>query len=113
MPVDENLSVGVNSVWNYEAQEVTLAPGTLFFAYSDGLPLAENVNHEPFEERRVMGEALQSLYGLESAPQPFIERMRATLQRFMGEAVLSDDMTMLAIRYGKAPKSEQSAKPIK
>ena len=113
LPVDENLSVGVNSVWNYEAQEVTLAPGTLFFAYSDGLPMAENVNHELFEERRVMGEALQSLYGLESAPQPFIERMRATLQRFMGEAELTDDMTMLAIRYGKAPKNEQSAKPIK
>ena len=84
-----------------------LAPGTLLFLYTDGLTKAENVDHEAFDERRMMGEALQSVYGLDSTPQPFIDRMSATVHRFVGEMALKDDMTMLAIRYGKPAKVQK------
>ena len=101
LPVDNNVAVGLYDDWNFTAQEKQVAPGTLLFLYTDGLTHAENVEHEPFDERRMMGEALQSVYGLESTPKPFIERMSATVHRYMGDAELTDDMAMLAIRYLK------------
>ena len=101
LPVDDNVSVGLYDDWNFTAQQAKMTPGMLLFLYTDGLTRAENVEHEPFDERRMMGEALQSVYGLDSKPQPFIERMSATVHRYMGEAELKDDMAMLAIRYIK------------
>ena len=101
LPVDDNVSVGLYDDWNFTAQQAQMTPGMLLFLYTDGLIRAENVEHEPFDERRMMGEALQSVYGLDSKPQPFIERMSATVHRYMGEAELNDDMAMLAIRYIK------------
>ena len=107
LPVDDNVSVGLYDDWTFSAQETSLTTGTLIFLYTDGLTKAENVDHEAFDERRMMGEALQSVYGLDSAPQPFIDRMSATVHRFVGETALKDDITMLAIRYGKPAKVQK------
>lgn len=101
LPVDENVAVGLYDDWTFTAQEKQVVPGTLMFFYTNGLTHAENVEHEPFDERRMMGEALQSVYGLDSTPKPFVERMSATVHRFIGEAELTSDMAMLAIRYLK------------
>lgn len=102
LEVNENAAVGQNANQEYVAQETSLTPGTLLFAYTDGLTEVQNVDHQPFEDSRMMGEALQSVYGHDSAPKPFIERMTATVHRFIGDAELSDDITMLAIRYLKS-----------
>lgn len=96
---DENVPLGINSSWNYTLQETTLAPSTLFFAYTNGLVDAENADHKPFGEDRMKGEALQSVYGKEMTPVHFIERMNSTLRRHIGSVTPKDDLTMLAILY--------------
>ena len=105
LPVEDNVPVGMYADWTFAAQETTLAPGTLVFLYTDGLVKAENSEHEPFGERRMMGEALQSVYGLDSAPKPFVERMMTVVHRHIGDTPLNDDITMLAIKYLKPIKS--------
>lgn len=99
MAVDQNVPLGINGSWNYTAQEAVLAPGTLFFAYTNGLVEAENGNGMPFDENRMKGEALQLVYGREPAPKLFIERMNSTLRRHIGNVNPKDDITMLAILY--------------
>jgi sigma-B regulation protein RsbU (phosphoserine phosphatase) len=101
LPVDQNAPVGQSTDAQFTIQEALIDPGTVIFAYTQGLTDAKDKDRRPFGQQRMMGEALQTIHGLDPTPKPFVERMTATLHRFTGDTEQDDDITMFAIRYLK------------
>ena len=101
LPADTNAPLGMSTDTTYADQETLIDPGTIIFLYTDGLTNAENSDHKPFGQKRVAGEALQTIHGLDASPKAFIERMTASVNRFRGDAGQKGDLTMLAVRYLK------------
>ena len=99
LPCDPNLPIGVYSDWAFTVQQVTIAPETTLFLYTDGLNEAENIYHQQFGDERLIELAQEQLAAGNVSPEPLIERMMAAVHFFAGEADQSDDLTMLAIRY--------------
>ena len=96
MPVDANIPVGVMADWSYSLQEMELSPGTILFLYTDGLTEATRSDGELFHEERVL-EHLSTLDQNISATE-LIAGMTTAVERFIGDAEQSDDLTMLVIR---------------
>ena len=92
-----NLPLGVLAGFEYVEQETKLEAGDTLFLYTDGLTEAENSVQDQFGEQR-MGEHL-AISG-EQSPRELIRTMQQAVASFVGEAEQSDDLTMLAIRYG-------------
>ena len=99
LPCDANIPVGIDSAFLYTHQEALIYPGTTIFLYTDGLTEAENATHELFSLKRVQQIATDALAKQQHEPEPLISRMTEEVHRFVGEAVQSDDLTMLAIRF--------------
>ena len=99
LKVDSNIPLGVDASWNYSLQEITLEPGSTIFLYTDGLTEAEDKKQDLFGENRVFS-ALRKAPA--DTPKDLIKNMSLSVEEFVGEAVQSDDLTMLAIRYNKA-----------
>ena len=97
LPVDANIPVGIIPDWTYYQQETTLSPGTVLFLYTDGLTEATRSDGELFREERVLTQ-LASLGGNRSAEQ-LVADMTAAVNRFIGEAEQSDDLTMLVLKW--------------
>ena len=96
MSVDANVPVGVMADWSYSLQEMELSPGTILFLYTDGLTEATRSDGKLFQEERVL-EHLSSL-GQNISTTDLIAGMTKAVERFIGDAEQSDDLTMLAIR---------------
>ena len=96
LDVKSNLPIGIEPDWTFEAQEVTLAPGTTILLYTDGLTEAENQEKELFGCER-MTEVADSLR--DKNPQELIKSLEETVHTFAGGAEQSDDLTMMAIKY--------------
>ena len=95
MEVTPNVPLGVDANWDYKTQEVTLAPGTTVFFYTDGLTEAETAGHEQFGRDRLLGI-------VQAAPlqtKALSEAVMEAIHTFVGKAEQSDDQTILAIYY--------------
>ena len=99
LPCDPNLPVGVMPDWQFTLQQVTLAPQTTIFLYTDGLNEAENILHAQFGDDRIMQVARRMATDRSLQPQTVIEDMAQAVHDFVGDAEQSDDLTMLAIQY--------------
>mgnify|MGYP002621992686 CR=1 FL=1 len=99
LPVDVNGVLGERKDTVFTVQEALIDPGTVIFLYNDGLTALEDVNQQPFGQKRMMGEALQTLHGLNPEPKAFTERMMDAINKFRGEAEIREDVMMLTIRY--------------
>ena len=97
LPVDANIPVGIIPDWTYYQQETTLSPGTVLFLYTDGLTEATRSDGELFREERVLTQ-LASLGGNRSAER-LVANMTDAVNRFIGEAEQSDDLTMLVLKW--------------
>ena len=97
LPVDANIPVGIIPDWTYSQQETTLSPGTALFLYTDGLTEATRSDGELFREERVLTQ-LASLGGNRSAER-LVADMTAEVDRFIGNAEQSDDLTMLVLKW--------------
>ena len=73
-----------------------LRPGDTVFVYTDGVPEATDANNELYGNDRMV-EALN----LDPATDPLttIERVKDSVEAFVGEAEQFDDITMLCFRY--------------
>ena len=98
LPVEQNIGIGEKPNWKFEPQEILMLPGTMLFLNSDGLIKAKNAQHRVFNEKRMLGCALQAMK-LDARPKPFIENMLDSLHRFAGDFEQRDDIILLAIRY--------------
>ena len=97
LPCKPNIPLGVMTDWKFDHQETIIDLGTTIFLYTDGLTEAENMDHEQFEEERMIDVAKEASHN----PQELIEQMISTVRQFVGNAEQSDDLTMLAIQYTK------------
>ena len=98
LPVEQNIAVGEHRNWEYEPQEIQMLPGTMIFLNTDGLIKVKNKEHRIFNEKRMLGSALQAMK-LDPRPKPFIENMLDAVKRFAGDYEQRDDISLLAIRF--------------
>ena len=96
MPVDANIPVGVLYDWSYTQQETTLSPGEILFLYTDGLTEATRSDGELFGEERVLAEL--SGHGEDISAERVVADMTTAVNRFVGNAEQSDDLTMLVLK---------------
>jgi sigma-B regulation protein RsbU (phosphoserine phosphatase) len=93
--------LGMLSSAVYREESLELAPGDLLLAYSDGLTEARNLAGEEFGMERLEA-LLPTLRGL---PPPEVgARLLEEVDRFLGEARLEDDLSVVAIsRRAQSP----------
>ena len=96
MSVDANIPVGILEDWSYTLQETTLSPGEILFLYTDGLTEATRSDGELFGEERVLEEL--SSHGEDISTERVVADMTAAVNRFIGQAEQSDDLTMLVLK---------------
>ena len=84
-----------------------MLPGTMIFLNTDGLIKIKNAEHRVFNEKRMLGCALQAMK-LDPRPKPFIENMLDAVNRFAGDFEQRDDFAMLAIRFKGGRKMLQN-----
>jgi len=95
LPVVPNLPLGVLSGMAYKEQETDLKYGDYIFLYTDGVTEAENKDHRLFGEEN-MTEVLRKNRGKATDN---LNALKKTISGFVGDAVQSDDMTTVLIRY--------------
>ena len=87
--------VGVFEDAAFTESEAKLAPGDLWFVYSDGVSEAMNEKRELFGEAGI-ARALSSL--ADRSPAAVIDAMMQAIVEFRGRAAQSDDITMLVFQ---------------
>ena len=88
--------VGVFPDAQYEQETVTLDPGDLVIVFSDGVTEAFNAEWEEFGETRLI-DAVRANAGL--SPVALLEQVIAAVHGFVKDAVQSDDVTVVVLRY--------------
>jgi sigma-B regulation protein RsbU (phosphoserine phosphatase) len=101
MPCHPNLPLGVMTGMDFSCQEMQLQPETTIFLYTDGLNEAEDATHALFGDHRIVGVAETLLVEGNRQPKVVVGSMEKAVRTFVGEAVQSDDLTMLAIKWMK------------
>ena len=101
LPCDPNLPIGVMPDMTFTKQQLTIEPETTIFLYTDGLNEAEDPNHVLFGVQRIIHIAETMVKEGKNDPTTIINEMIEGVHRFVDDAEQSDDMTILAIKYGK------------
>ena len=101
LPCDPNLPIGVMPDMTFTKQQLTIGPETTIFLYTDGLNEAEDPNHVLFGVQRIIRIAELMVKEGKNDPTAIINEMIEGVHRFVDDAEQSDDMTILAIKYGK------------
>ena len=94
LPVVSNVPLGIVAGTAFQEQETDLKYDDTLFLYTDGVTEAENAKHELFGEERMIN-ALSELKGSKA----HLEEMQKAISDFVGNALQSDDITMLFIHY--------------
>ena len=95
LPAIANMPVGTFDDFDFQAQETTVAPGTVLFLYTDGVTEAKNTLREQFGRQRLT----DILSAGDRHPNALAAAVLDGIRSFAGQAEQSDDITMLAIRY--------------
>ena len=96
LDVDPNIPVGIMEESVFTLQETTLSPGEVLFLYTDGLSEATRSDGQLFGDERA--EENLSHHGKENSANEIISHMTEAVNRFVGDAEQSDDLTMLALK---------------
>ncbi len=91
-----NLAVGLIENFPYEAESVTLKPGTRLIAYTDGVTEAENAALEQYGEERLLHEA--SLIDPSMDNQAVVDQIYRSVLAFADGNPQNDDITMMSIK---------------
>lgn len=97
------LLLGMFPEAEYEQGEITLRPGDLLVAYSDGVTEARAPAPSGEEYGEEFGEDRLMEFLRESRDLPadrLVERLIGTIREFSGPAQLADDVTVAAARFG-------------
>ena len=103
-------ALGLMSEAAYEQQQITLEPGDWLIVYSDGLTEARDEEGMFFGRERLL--ALLPLLH-ERTAEATGGRLLTAVDRFVGEARPSDDLSLLVLRYmphGSPPQSKRAAR---
>jgi CRP-like cAMP-binding protein/anti-sigma regulatory factor (Ser/Thr protein kinase) len=96
LKVTRNPVVGVVENAAYSGGEIELAPGSALVLRTDGATAAQTWSREAFGEARLL-EALNDADDRSAAA--LIEDTLAAIDRFVGDAPQSNDITLFALRY--------------
>ena len=96
-----NMFVGANEMARYQNREFTLCPGDCVFVYTDGVPEATASNGEMFGADRLLA-ALNA--NPDSSPDEILQRIKDTVDTFVGDAEQFDDLTMMCLKF-KGPEA--------
>src|SRR6185436_2203770 len=80
----------------FEQETLSLSPGDVIVAFSDGVSEALNEAGDEFTDERLLAsiEAHRS-----KPPQELLESLLADVRAFCGQATPNDDVTMVIVRY--------------
>ena len=98
LPVIPNLPVGALPDWVYEGQTGQIKPDQTLFLYTDGLSEARDTQDRQFSRRKVLELVSQSS---DLSPQDLVKKMVEEADRHAKDAVQSDDITMMAVKWKK------------
>jgi phosphoserine phosphatase RsbU/P len=87
-------AVGALETFPYEQSAVTIAPGDIFIAFTDGISEAMNAADEEWGETRLIA-TVKQCGGL--APSEIIARVMQAADGFVGGAKQHDDMTLVVL----------------
>ena len=90
------LVIGFMPGIKYKNYELQLEPGSKLFLYTDGVPEATDAREEPFGGERLLAALNECADG---TPEEILNRVRASVDAFVGEAEQFDDLTMLCLEY--------------
>jgi serine phosphatase RsbU (regulator of sigma subunit) len=79
---------------------LTIAPGGMLFLFSDGIPEAQNADGDFYEEHRLRDVLCHTR---DNSAEEIVASVRADLDRFVGDASPTDDITMLLLKRTLAP----------
>jgi sigma-B regulation protein RsbU (phosphoserine phosphatase) len=91
----------------YQQETVEIDPGTLFFAFSDGLIEPENVYGEEFGTERLVDEAVRHARSSASA---VAQALMAAVDQWAGTPEQADDMTVIVARFQAASTAADAAR---
>ena len=80
----------------YRQYELTLAPGSRLFVYTDGVPEAANAQIEMFGTERMLTVLNQDAA---LSPEATLRNVRRAVDDFVQDAEQFDDLTMLCMEY--------------
>jgi phosphoserine phosphatase RsbU/P len=92
--------VGLLETFPYQQGCVSLAPGDLLVAYTDGISEAMNTADEEWGEEQIM-ETVKGCAGL--AAQDILRRVFTAADQFVAGAKQHDDMTLVVMRVVSEP----------
>jgi adenylate cyclase len=96
LPAAARPPIGVADAFPFAVESFQLAPGDWLCALTDGVTEAMNERGELYGTRR-LSELLHSLPH-DARPEAVSARVRDDVQRFVGKASASDDLTLLVLR---------------
>lgn len=80
----------------YKNYDLQLEPGTKLFLYTDGLPEAEDADHNMFGIDRILTALNEEP---DAAPEQVLANMTAAVNAFVKDTEQFDDLTMLCLEY--------------
>lgn len=106
LQIPNGMLIGVYDEAPLETQYLSLSKGDQFVLYTDGVTEAENADRELFSDERL--EETLNLSSQQSARQ-VIADIRTAVSEYAGDALQSDDITMVAFRYLGADAGSEAA----
>lgn len=80
----------------YSEYTLQMDPGSKLFIYTDGIPVATNINEEMFGSERLVRTLRMKEDG---TPKDIINQVDSAVRDFVKEAPQFDDLTMLCLEY--------------
>lgn len=93
---DHDLAVAVMEGVTFEEREFQINPGDCIFVYTDGVPEAQNAEHELFDMDRILKALNQDPM---AEPEELIGNVTKGIETFVDGAEQFDDITMLCFHY--------------
>jgi sigma-B regulation protein RsbU (phosphoserine phosphatase) len=87
--------VGLFASVHYEEEKISLCPGDLLIAYTDGITEPENAYGEEFGAERLAESVLKNRY---CEPGEMVAKVMEAVKRWSGAPELPDDMTVMIAR---------------
>ena len=88
--------LGIFEHATFEEEAVTLAPGDVIVAFTDGVSEAMNEAGEEYTDKRLIA-AVRANRGC--SPEALLDALLADVRRYCGDATPNDDVTMVVVRY--------------
>lgn len=98
LKIKKNFVLAAMEDLEFKSEEITLSSNDTLFLYTDGVTEALNEKAELYGEERLK-DALNNIANKKASTEEILEKVRKSVQIFVGEAEQSDDITMIGIRY--------------